>query len=241
MLLPVAPAGALWSNAHDMALYMITELNEGISPNGERVVSAENLKKTWEPQVEITANIRYGLGWMVDEYHGLQMIQHGGNTWGFTTDFVFLPEARLGIVVMSNARLANVFAEGVRRKLLSVVFEQESEYDKTIDYVLEQDEEGKKKLEQQLQGGYDASAVAPYLGTFSNTILGDILLAEQDGKLMLDAGEFTTELRVRVNDKGETEYVTVDPPYPDLSFEFVEEDSQPVIRLDMLTDVYTFE
>lgn len=240
LLLQVAPAGALWSNAPDMARYIITELSEGVSPDGKRVVSAENLKETWQPQVEVTADISYGLGWLVDEYHGLQMIQHGGNTFGFTSDFAFLPEADLGVVVLSNARLANVFTEAARTKLLSLVFEQESEYDDIIDYLLEQDAINTAKLEEQLQD-YDAETVAPYLGTFRNDILGDITISEQNGKLMLDAGEFTSDLRVRVNDEGETEYLTVETPATGVPFEFIEEDGQPVIRLDIVTDVYTFE
>lgn len=241
LLLQIAPAGALWSNARDMARYMITELNEGVSPDGERVVSAENLKETWKPQVEVTADISYGLGWMVDKYHGLRMIQHGGNTFGFTSDFAFLPEANLGVVVLSNARLANVFNEAARAKLLSLVFEQESEYDAIIDYLLEQDQDNVVRLEKQLQDSYDAEAVAPYLGTFSNAILGDITISEQDGKLMLDAGEFSTEMRVRVNDEGETEYVTVNTPAAGVPFEFVEQNGKPVVKLDIVTDVYTFE
>ncbi len=241
LLLQIAPAGALWSNAHDMARYMITELNEGISPDGERVVSAENLQITWEPQVEVTATVSYGLGWLVGEYHGLQMIWHNGNTFGFTSDFMFLPEADLGIVVLANARLANLFTEATRMKLLSLVYEQESEYENLIDYLLEQDARDVAKLEGQLQDGYDAEAVAPYLGTFSNDILGDITITEQAGKLMLDAGEFTSELRVRVNDDGETEYMSVETPAAGIPFEFVEVDGAPVIRLDIITDVYTFE
>ncbi|MCC6790998.1 MAG: beta-lactamase family protein, partial [Thermomicrobiales bacterium] len=43
MLIPVAPAGLAWSTANDMARYLITLLQEGVGPDGNRVVSAENL------------------------------------------------------------------------------------------------------------------------------------------------------------------------------------------------------
>jgi CubicO group peptidase (beta-lactamase class C family) len=50
-LAPMAPAGASWSNARDTARYLMTQLPRGIAPDGRRVVSAENLTVTWQPQV----------------------------------------------------------------------------------------------------------------------------------------------------------------------------------------------
>ncbi|HZA22257.1 MAG TPA: serine hydrolase, partial [Dehalococcoidia bacterium] len=51
-LTPVAPAGGSWSNVQDLARYLITQLNQGVAPDGKRVVSADNLKLTWQPQVQ---------------------------------------------------------------------------------------------------------------------------------------------------------------------------------------------
>ncbi|MBC8099433.1 MAG: beta-lactamase family protein, partial [Armatimonadetes bacterium] len=86
VLTQVAPAGSLWSSANDMARYLITQLNRGVTPEGERIVSAENLELTWEPQVSVSSETSYGLGWLVEDYDGLQLIHHGGNTFGFTSD-----------------------------------------------------------------------------------------------------------------------------------------------------------
>jgi CubicO group peptidase (beta-lactamase class C family) len=108
-VLPLAPSGGVWSNVRDMARYLITELNLGVSPDGRRVVSEENLRATWQPQVSITVDMRYGLGWLIDRYKGVPLIHHGGNTLGFTSDAAFLPDAGLGIVVLTNARASNAF------------------------------------------------------------------------------------------------------------------------------------
>src|SRR5215217_2137093 len=51
----VAPAGALWSSAREMARYLQTELAYGLAPDGRRVVSAENLERTRAPRVAIPA------------------------------------------------------------------------------------------------------------------------------------------------------------------------------------------
>ncbi|MEZ4837281.1 MAG: serine hydrolase domain-containing protein [Caldilineaceae bacterium] len=113
LLLPVAPAGAHWSTAEDMAAYLITQMNAGVAPNGERIVSAEPLRNTWQPQVQMTANSSYGLGWIVGEYKGVRMLRHNGNTFGFTSELAFLPDAGVGIVVLTNARATNIFNEAV--------------------------------------------------------------------------------------------------------------------------------
>jgi CubicO group peptidase (beta-lactamase class C family) len=47
VLLPVRPAGGLWSTTREMARFVQTELTGGIAPNGRRVVSTENLAVTW--------------------------------------------------------------------------------------------------------------------------------------------------------------------------------------------------
>jgi CubicO group peptidase (beta-lactamase class C family) len=124
-LIPLAPAGGSWSNARDMARYLITELNEGVSLDGVRVVSAENLGSPG-PQVPVDAVSSYGLGWFVDKYKGLQLLHHGGNTLGFTTDLAFLPQADLGIVVLANARASDHFNQAVRFRLFELAFEQPS-------------------------------------------------------------------------------------------------------------------
>src|SRR5690606_37785627 len=98
--------------------------NAGVAPDGIQVVCAENLATTWEPQVPISANSSYGLGWFVDEYKGQLMIQHGGNTLGFSSDLAFLPHAGIGISVLTNAQISDAFNEAVRFRLLELVFEQ---------------------------------------------------------------------------------------------------------------------
>jgi CubicO group peptidase (beta-lactamase class C family) len=241
VLIPIGPAGAVWSNAQDMARYVITELNEGVSPDGERVVSAENLAETWQPQVAISANVSYGLGWIIDEYKSLPMIQHGGNTFGFTSDLAFLPDVDLGIVVLTNARGSNLFNEAVRFRLLELLFEQEAEYQKTIDFALETSADAVEEAEDQLQDEIDVEAVTPYLGTYTSDTLGEITLSLEDGKLMLDAGEFTSELREALTEDGETVYMTYDPPVAGLPFELVGDADAPGVVIDIVTDQYPFE
>jgi hypothetical protein len=208
------------------------------------VVSAENLQVTWTPQVSVTAESSYGLGWIVDDYKGQRMLQHGGNTFGFTSDLAFLPEANLGIVVLTNARLSNYFNEAVRYRLLELVFQQEFEADESFTFAYEQALESNAELLDTIVDEVDAEAVSPYLGSFANEALGEITvtLATQEDALLVDADEFQMTLLPFQNDEDEIEgYVVSDPPLMGTMLRLTDTESdEPVIVLGEGAIEYTF-
>ncbi|NDJ63222.1 MAG: beta-lactamase family protein [Chloroflexi bacterium] len=109
----VRPAGGAFSTAEDMARYLITQLNRGVTPDGERIISERNLRETWTPQIQILPGQDYGLGWVITQYNGLARIQHDGGTAGFSALITFLPDADLGVVVLSNRALGSNFTAAV--------------------------------------------------------------------------------------------------------------------------------
>jgi len=241
LLRPLGPAGTLWSNVLDMGRYLITELNEGVAPDGTRVVSVENLAVTWEPQVAITAEASYGLGWIIDEYKGLLMIHHGGNTNGFTSDLAFLPEIDLGISVLTN-QYGSFLNEAIRFRLLELLFQQEPEYDSQIRWAVERIDEALAELDAQLRDSVDTEAVGSHLGYYSNDALGEITLDLRDGTLILDAGEFQAELRPRVGEDGEIKgYFSITPGLQlELRLEW-NADGEPIVAMGGGATEYRFE
>jgi CubicO group peptidase (beta-lactamase class C family) len=239
VLLPVAPAGALWSNVGDLANFVITNLDEGVAPDGTRVVSAENLAVTWKPQVEITADASYGLGWIVEEYKGLQILSHAGNTFGFTSELAFVPEADLGIVILTNQRVSSL-NQIVRVRLLELLYDQPSEVDELLQFSLQQGEEARQELEASLTA-LDANAIAPYLGDYENESLGTMSLAWQDDALVMDVGEFQAEIRAVEGENGETHYLTWTPPISGMPLELAKDDEgNPTIIFGSGVVAYTF-
>ena len=204
-VIPVAPAGALWSNVRDMAKYLQTELSQGVAPDGERVVSAENLTETWQPQVPVSAETSYGLGWFIDAYKGIPLIHHGGNTSGFTSDFAFVPDADLGIVVLTNGSGTNLFNVAVRTRWLELAFDQQPTYQATVDFGLEQQGEQLAEVASMIGETVVREDVLPLVGQYTNPVLGDLLLTLESDRLLLDAGEFQTELRPLVDESGDGE------------------------------------
>jgi CubicO group peptidase (beta-lactamase class C family) len=239
---PIAPAAAIWSSANEMGRYLLTELNRGVAPDGTRVVSAANLEETWQPQVAVDAETSYGLGWFVGKYKGLKLIDHGGNSYGFTSDLAFLPDERIGIVVLANAQQSNLFTEGVRYRLFELLFGQPEENDKQIVYAEDQIAQAKTRVEQLVAARADPGAVAGYLHRYHNDLLGDVTIALVQGRLYLDAGEFRVELRPLKQQP--SIYVVFDPPLAvaNVTGEFRRnaEDGRPEFAIRVGTDQYVF-
>ena len=220
----VAPAGALWASARDMARYLQMQLDGGVAPDGTRVVSAENLARTWQPGVAVPPDpniptavsaglARYALGWFVGNYDGQMLISHSGGTYGFSSEIAFLPEADLGIVVLTNeAPCGALVAFAAQYRLFELVFNQEPAAEEAFDAYLGAVKA--RRLAALLSlGTIDPRAVAPILGRFCHPALGEIELRLEHGGLVVDAGEVRSRLRpLRFASGGATQYVMIDPP-----------------------------
>lgn len=208
-LIKIAPAGAVWSTANDMAKYLITEINKGVTADGTRVISEENLTYTWQPQVAISADSSYGLGWIIENYKGLTIYSHGGNTLGYSSEMAFLPDEGIGIVVLSNQRLS-ILNTAVAYRLMELLFQQEFEYDGQINFILQSTDEAVDKFTAQIQDNVEPEAAAAMAGTYTNEALGVITVEVEEGIVYLDAGEFRSEIRAAKNDDGELYYFAYD-------------------------------
>lgn len=102
------PAGAINSNALDMGRWLLFQLNNG-RVDGEHIVSSSAMAGLRTPHISLGAPrdehvnfSSYGLGWMVDSYRGHYRVHHGGNTIGYSADVAFVPEAGIGVAVLTN-------------------------------------------------------------------------------------------------------------------------------------------
>jgi CubicO group peptidase (beta-lactamase class C family) len=95
---PLGPSGTLKISVLDMAKYVATQMNAGVAPNGTRVVSAENLRMTWEVQLE-----GYALGWDHVSYGNTAVIFHTGAFDNFVSVIGFLPDLDIGLVLLVNS------------------------------------------------------------------------------------------------------------------------------------------
>jgi len=96
-----APAGAINSSARDMAQWVRLMLNNG-TYNGKRLVSEKGFDELVRQQMTIGGPIGYGLGWFLRQWNGHKVVEHGGNIDGFNSQVAFMPDQKLGFVLLTN-------------------------------------------------------------------------------------------------------------------------------------------
>lgn len=224
-MIPVAPAGGLWSSAQEMARYVQTALNHGLSLDGGRVVSAASLERTWQPGVlfptvpdappALATGVGYGLGWGVGAYGGQRLINHSGATLGFSSLVTFLPDAGFGLVILTNSTgVAPRFNNAVQMRLLELLFDQPATGERLTTFLAAAEQQRAALLDQ--LGEVDPEVVAPFLGHYANAELGDLTLAVRDGELIVTVGGFQSALLPWHDaDEPDTIYLPVDAPFGD--------------------------
>ena len=93
------PAGLAFSTVGDLARWALL-LMDGGGP----VLSATSVASMQYPHqwTHYTPDLFYGFGIMIQEYQGLDVRQHGGNTTGFGTYLLWVPERRFAVALLTN-------------------------------------------------------------------------------------------------------------------------------------------
>jgi CubicO group peptidase (beta-lactamase class C family) len=129
----IGPSGAINSNVIDMAQWLRLQLNRG-EYEGRRLISEENLSETWTTQIDITENVGYGIGWMIREWEGQPVIEHGGNVDGFSAQVAMLPESNLGFVLLTNASASPLPPQAINMVWNTLLGEAPADDGATEDY-----------------------------------------------------------------------------------------------------------
>jgi len=129
----IGPSGSINSNVIDMAQWLRLQLNRG-EYEGRRLISEENLSETWTTQINITGNISYGIGWMIREWEGQLVIEHGGNVDGFSAQVAMLPESDLGFVLLTNASASPLPPQAINMVWDTLLGEKPADDGVTEDY-----------------------------------------------------------------------------------------------------------
>lgn len=192
------PAGGLWSTAADMARYLQTQLSGGVAPDGVRVVSSENLDRTRTKRVAMPASggppplagaaQGYAMGWVTGAWHGQRLVWHDGATLGFESQVALLPDAGVGVVVLTNGGAgADLFTLAAQYRLFESLYGLPPEMGPLATKALAARRQLFAKAAASLEP-VDPTAVAPFLGRYHNPELGDVTLSRNGGDLLLDAG-----------------------------------------------------
>jgi CubicO group peptidase (beta-lactamase class C family) len=202
---PVPAAGASWSTARDMSHWIDFLLSGGEYKN-KRLVSEENFRELFTPQALVPVNdfypstvltkprwTAYGLGWFLQDYRGKFVAMHTGSMDGRTAIIGLLPDDKLGVYVFGNAdhielrhaimwKVFDLYTDGPVRdwstELLKVYGDAKAEQ------TIAQSAAEKTRV----ANTKPSQALSSYAGTYSHPAWGDLVITQQNGKLILRLG-----------------------------------------------------
>ena len=81
----------------------------------------------------VDSSIQYGLGWHIEQAHGLTVYHHPGGTVGFASELVIIPELEIGFALLTNQLdMVTPIGRMVTYRLLEMLTGAEQVYDNKI-------------------------------------------------------------------------------------------------------------
>jgi CubicO group peptidase (beta-lactamase class C family) len=237
----VAPSGAAWSTAIDMAQYLLLELNRGKLPSGEQFLPEKALQARWGGGIRINNKMSYGLGLVRSEEDGLDVISHGGNTLGFSSDLYFLPQEDIGAVVLTNLRAANLFLAAARQKVFELLLDAPPKAEKMIaaGSLCEKEAAAGRQARVKVDAA-SLSRLEKVAGEYESPELGPLMVRRKDGAYWGEFESWSSALGIEEQPKGGMLPVLTSPPWiGGLRLQVV--DDGRALVLDGGQNVYRFE
>lgn len=203
-------AGGMVSSAEDMAKWLIFNMNGG-KLNGKQIMTSASLEEILSPQINQSRSFykfkryAYGLGWNLGTYGDEKLIHCFGEFAGFRPHVSFMPEHKIGIVVLANESSEGIFlpdlvAADIYDHLLgkrALQIESNPRVEEILSGLRKEREEAKQKAAKESQQSnrtamsFDLNA---YVGTYENDELGEIVISLKAGLLSLEFGALSSEL-----------------------------------------------
>lgn len=218
-VLPIRPAGGVWSTLRDMERYVLTELSRGLSPDGKRVASEANVVERRKLRIHDGPDGGYGLGIDVGAYDGTPMLAHDGGSLGFGASMFMLPDRGVGIVVLTNVRNGGPseqlpFNAAVKRRIFEALFDRaEPRAEAMVDAFVAARRELDAKRTVGLERDPDPRWVESLVGTYANAALGKVTIRSAAHGGVFDAGEWSSAFGRTIDASGAVKVVFVDPPF----------------------------
>jgi hypothetical protein len=210
----VAPAGSVWSTVLDMLSYLRCELRNGINDDAEQVVSVESLMARRQPAIKIDGKSSYGLGLMLTERQGIEEVTHGGNTLGFTSDMLFLPNHGIGMVVLTNLRVANSFLVAVHQRLLELLFAAPSKADAMVAAASSSLQKSLEKTRERVKTTLTEIAwIEKYIGVYRSEELGSARIFKREEGYRIEFESWASDLGAEEQSSDSRQIVLTSPPW----------------------------
>ncbi|WP_407360250.1 serine hydrolase domain-containing protein [Microbacterium sp. LBN7] len=121
-----APAGAMLAmTPRDLLGFARLHLDEGLAPDGSRILSAASVRAMQERQVDVPElglmGDAWGLGWEIFDWAGGPVIGHDGGTIGQTAFLRIVPGSGVAVAILTNGGASAALYQTLMTKILGAV------------------------------------------------------------------------------------------------------------------------
>ena len=188
------PAGSIQSNVRDLSKWLRFQLEQ--QDGGRQTAGVRhNLKEMHTPQIVFrmdaldrvefpaTHQMSYGMGWVIQDYYGHRLMQHGGLIDGFRCHFTLVPKERLGIVLLCNLHHTRMnFA--LSNSLLGLLLHLPKRDWNKIIADAERENEAAEKKKRPHADTQPSRELGGYTGSYEHPAYGTVRITLDDGKLI---------------------------------------------------------
>lgn len=112
------PAGGITCSIRDLLTYAQFHMGEGVTKDGERLLSKDSLMRMQMPQVRVWKDEHWGLSWSVNDTYKSRLVSHMGGTMGQVSQLTLVPEENFAVAVLTNAEEGDPVCTEVTRRAL---------------------------------------------------------------------------------------------------------------------------
>ncbi|HEV7699080.1 MAG TPA: serine hydrolase [Pyrinomonadaceae bacterium] len=194
--------GAVGLNASvsDLTKWIRLQLGRGTF-EGKKIYSSDRSWEMWSPNTlqPISENAwkanptrhfsAYAMGWGTYDYMGRKIVNHSGGLDGMLSYTVLIPEENAGFVVLTNNESGSFQIMMAKIRDMLVDAPKTDWNAKAVEQVAAnkaaQTDADKKSDEARIPNTQPSLALANYAGTYTSQMYGDVMVAEENGKLVM--------------------------------------------------------
>jgi uncharacterized protein DUF3471/beta-lactamase family protein len=187
-----------------MAQWVRLQLGDGVYQN-KRLLTSGAIKEMQTPQTIIRIEgpmeklypeahfLCYGLGWFLSDYRGRKVVEHGGAIDGMRAEVAIMPEAKLGIVILTN-RHGSILPQPLIYRIFDAYLgspqrDWSAEMLKMFKDLEEQAKTAEKKTEaERIKNTSPTLPLEKYAGSYQSEMYGDAKVNFENGKLVTQFG-----------------------------------------------------
>jgi hypothetical protein len=186
-----------------MAKWLRVQLSGGRLADGSRLFSTATARElttivtpiqTSEPQPELAplkANFRgYALGFDIRDYRGRKLVTHTGGLPGYVSRVAMIPDANVGVAVLTNQEATQAF-DAITFRILdhyleAAPFDWIDGFEKIRDRMrAAESQRGNREASPAAGSSRPSLSLAKYAGTYRDAWYGDVSITESGGKLAM--------------------------------------------------------